>query len=401
MRRLLLAVVLAGCLGAGEPSDGPVPEAAGAWAPPVLVGAGGFPDVGEASLAVGPDGTLLVCAVESAKVFASQDSGATWTATEPFDGVTNGDCDVAVGDGLWYAAWARRADSVAVSRDGGATWTATTVTPSPVQCVGNPVTGSQTLCAAHRPWLHAFGQTVYVTYYDLRPTVVLFGRSLDGGTTWDRPTLVASSPGFGVAGRMSVADEGRTVRVPLLLPEPPPGDGYRVVVAESEDAGETWTSRVVAGALPVRFGFPSLADHDGRLTLATALENGTLADVVLFTSDDAGATWDGPTTLAPGVDFGESMALLALDEGPEGAVAAWFHRVQGSGWTVTVTPELDPGARRPPSDGPPLGGEDDYLEFFGMDHGPDGALHIVVPVPEDACEPEGPNCLYHLLAPRS
>lgn len=425
---MLALLALAGCLGPSAPGGEPAPsEPAGTqglmFVGPTLVGAGGNPNLGEASLASGPDSVLLTCSLGTPIVYASLDGGRTWNATDPFDGSWNGDCDVAVaGDGTWVVVFSRPSEyydlptaptvsDVATSRDQGKTWTTQTATRLPTQC---PHTyDSIVTCILHRPWLYTEGDRVDLTYFGMAPTVVLFQRSTDAASTWNDPTVVAADPGFGATGRMIESADGQRVLVPLLHAEPGPTedpdvsveDLIRFAVVESTDGGTTWTEHLVADAvvddIPLRYGMPSLAEHNGTLYFAAGVKNGTLADAVIFTSTDGGDSWSPPQVLAGGLDFGgdgRAHTKVLLDDGPRGLIAAWYHRDPDSGWVVDVA-GLEPGA--PPrvkwqASSPALGGEDVSLEFFGMTHDENGTVHLMLPVPEERCADEGPQCLWHL-----
>lgn len=433
MRAVVAAAVLvslfaSGCFGGNTPgSDGDAalpsePEGL-SFVGPTLAGVGGRSALGEASIAAGPNGVLLTCALDTSMVYASLDGGRTWNATDPFDGSWNGDCDVAVaGDGTWVVVFSKPSEyydlptaptvsDVATSRDQGDTWTTQTATRSPTQC---PHTyRSSVTCVLHRPWLYTEGDRVDLTYFGMGPTVVLFQRSTDAASRWSDPAVVAADPGFGATGRMVESADGQRVLVPLLHAEPSPTEGpdvhtddlIRFAVAESTDGGMTWTERAVADAVvddvPLRYGMPSLAERDGTLYFAAGIKNGTLADAVIFTSRDGGDSWSPPHVIAGGLDFGgdgQAHTKVLIDDGPRGLVAAWYHRDPVSGWVADVA-GLGSGASpevlwRTAS--PPLGGEDVSLEFFGLTHDENGTLHFMLPVPEERCADDGPHCLWHV-----
>lgn len=426
---VLLMSLLAGCLegaveGTDAASDGFERPAVPRFGQPIFVGEGGS-SLGEASLDVGSDGSMLVCSVSTNEVWASQDQASTWRTFAPFGDVRNGDCDVAVSDdGGWHVVFARwegpaaeRDLSLAVSRDQGATWQEHATTP-PLGLTRHcpaPFGG----CFAHRPWLHAAGGMLYLTYFNIQPAALFFQRSGDGGATWSEPILLDADPRAGISGDLSISEDGRVLDVPLVRGVPAGWDGEGVGIedelrpwmaeyelATSTDGGVSWTTREVRGPLDVRFGFPSVARAGtGELYYAIPLFNGSRADLSISLSRDDGTTWSNPSVVAPGLDLRPGLAYMAMEASPDGgAVAAWHHWVTrngSSGWAVDVarldarsgalvewTVEATEPAGHPGS-----------IEFFQLRHDARGRIHVAYPVPEEACQGRTHrDCIYHVVA---
>lgn len=430
---LVAIVILSGCLGESPgppalpsaPSPLPSPSAPSpppSFGAPTLVGGGGVPGLDETSLAIGPDGTMLVCGLEDSgnPIFASEDGGASWRALYPLqshptvqNGTGNGDCDVAIGhDGAWYtvfSTWSRVGTDyvptmvLAISPDGGSTWEWRVPTIT-LKCYDGPLLLPQA-CWMHRPWLRPVGGDLYLTYYGFVPPVAFFQKSSNGGRDWSAPVAIWTANDrqqMASVGRMEVADGGGTVFVPIHGF----GGNHWLDLAVSADAGASWIVTNVAGPMESPPGFlylPSIARADsGDLYYAVPLANGSRTDVAFSISRDEGRTWSEPLVVASSLDLG-GAAFIALDAAADGgAVAAW-HRWEETGgrtgWVLTVA-RLDAGATglvtwsrditRPT-------GKEGKVEFFTLDHDAASRIHIVYPVPERPCASGGDFCRYHVV----
>lgn len=165
-----------------------------------------------------------------------------------------------------------------------------------------------------------------------------FRRSNDGGTTWASPFSPFDSTVLGRRGSLKFApvtrlDGDRLIVVCLWIDrEAFPGQPLfnpltegclpmAIVVADSPDGGDTWTSwRVVP--MPADVGPPSLTNAivrfpSGRLLLSVETNKEYLDDspwyqrVVHLGSDDDGATWSAPVTVV---------------SDPTGRIANWDQR---------------------------------------------------------------------------
>jgi hypothetical protein len=163
-------------------------------------------------------------------------------------------------------------------------------------------------------------------------------RSLDGGTTWTDPVAPFETSVLGRHGSLKFApvtrlDGDRLIVValwidreafpgqPLFNPETEGCLPMAILVADSNDAGETWTPlRLVP--MPADVGPPSLTNAivrfpSGRLLLSVETNkpyldaSPWLQRVVHLWSDDDGATWSAPHTVV---------------EDPTGRIANWDQR---------------------------------------------------------------------------
>lgn len=432
---LLVIPALAGCLGAPiEPQAAPilpVPDLGGlpSFGASQLVGAGNW----ESSLAM-PDGTMLVCAMGTNQVWASEDGGATWRAFEPFGEWYNGDCDVAVGgDGAWYAVWATSDLRMAASEDRGATWRVHMIPPFTrvevadvgrgLGCLEAPGVPLPTWLGSsiHRPWLRAVGDSLYLTYYRMFPGAVFFQKSSDGGSAWSAPVPIAVAEGTERAGMGSgafaVSRDGGTIHVPIVRwPARLELAGVRVAGdsdtawvdhAVSRDGGSTWTLRPLARLEGTRFAVSNMAIAEGgELYYPVAVGNGSTVVLKLFSSRDEGGAWSEVSELAAGLEVPTGLPTVTLAASPGGGiVAAWYHWVGaggGTGWVVSAA-GFDVRATPPlvwEADVTEPAGEEAWLEFLGLAHDPEGRIHIVYPIPEDPCPgSEDRDCIYHVAAP--
>lgn len=150
-------------------------------------------------------------------------------------------------------------------------------------------------------------------------------RSSDGGKTWGEPRQCFETTVDGTRGSLAVCyltelSAGHVIAAalwmdreaypgrPLFNPETEGCLPMTVLLADSEDCGETWTPwRSVP--MPPEIGPPSLTNPILKLsdgTLALSIETNKAYDdaskwyqrAVLFRSHDLGQTWEGPVTAA-------------------------------------------------------------------------------------------------------
>lgn len=291
---LLVAPVLAGCLGALPGGADDAAGAGGAAGLPALLplSVSNVSDVwpgAEPVVAAGPDGTLYVEGVgfyedragppgrlEAGpsrgvnKVFRSTDGGASWTdVTPPGPGQEQtGDGYVAVGpDGTVFAANVFGLTfQVLRSTDQGGTWVPLNVPRVPL--------------LMHRHWIAPVGDgVVHVTYEALPPGVVpalvggpnlegaadhpnqgmWYTRSEDNGDTWTTPVRIDDRINYAGQSNMAVgpdagpaaAPDGRLLYV-VRYREEGPGtpldytyEGGTFYLLASADGGDTWETRDV------------------------------------------------------------------------------------------------------------------------------------------------------------
>lgn len=427
---VLLSAGLAGCL--STPSPGPVVDdpdrgTQANFRDPVLVGKGGDT---EASLAVGANGTVLVCShggFTRHALWASTDGGTRFVEQDTGDPDVSGDCDVSVGDDAWYQVYsAVKQDALpggetlsslielrlATSRDQGESWTIT----SPLQ---------GTTMVHDRAWLAADGATVMIAYVAARPLgincadlpdadihgcaaedAIMVVRSADGGGTWSTPEIAFAGipePSGILNGDLVTWDDGRAAGMPLLVLPSADASTGSIVFTRSQDGGATWTSRQVATTTLRSFPSVSIAE-DGRLAVAYATGSRERATVSLATSDDEGTTWSGPVTVKENATFDRSLTTtgnlipavaVALDRHGN-ATLAWVEADDRTGnetWTLhagQVTSEhavVFSGPVRSPGHGTWSGG----YEFLQVSATPSGDALIAYPWNASGCKDSPPD----------
>ena len=272
--------------------------------------------------------TILTCShggfTEPAPKFVSEDGGTTWRelVVDPPTGVS-GDCWVDVGDdGTWYFIDSQAGgNTVSSTRDGGRTWTVN-------RAATIPVGGS-----ADRPYMAPLGGSsmalTYVQSY-LVPGFVAFTRTTDRGETWEEPRRISQVDGTRtnvMHGPMLVADEGRTLRVPLFqfqahdYPSMGPAQGAFGFM-KSTDGGDTFRHEPVIDDVETLFVPPAVAASGLNLYWAYEVQNGSNQDIMVLSSFDDGATWRPPVRVAGGIPYlgymwiqggSDGSAVLSLD----------------------------------------------------------------------------------------
>ncbi len=204
------------------------------------------------------------------------------------------------------------------STDHGASWTA------PVSVTDTSVFGSYNFHALHA----GSDGTVYVSWLDGRDgkSATYMTRSTDGGHSWAANVRVAageSCPCCRTA--IATANDGalylswRTIL---------PGNVRDIVVARSDDRGESWSDPVRVHADEWSFDAcphagPSLqVDGDGRLHVAWWTGKEGQAGVWYTRSDDGASTFDAPTALGTAQFSRPSHVQLVLGN-DNLVVAAW------------------------------------------------------------------------------
>lgn len=177
---------------------------------------------------------------------------------------------------------------------------------------------------------------------------IVMSRSDDGGETWDDPVQVSDPDRERVlAPRPAVGDDGTlyVLHLDLLddrldyhgghkgLGGPPYQGPWELLLARSDDGGQTWTESTVSDDLTPteRFlvflpPFPSLAVHGDRVH--AAFHDGRLgdADAWLWTSPDEGASWDSPVRVndTPEGD-GTTQRLPTVAVAPDGRLDVVYY----------------------------------------------------------------------------
>ncbi len=315
------------------------------------------PGSGEPSIAVAPDGTIYVSAIE--QLYRSRDGGASFvsvgapgctfpfgiqgtpcppgqeTVTATTDG--HGDGDVVV-DGAGRLHWLGLGTGIPyqVSDDGGATW-------SKAADVSNG-TGSD------REWMDLTPAGHLATAWR-DANGYAFNGSFDAGATWNGKVKVSDD----FLGGPIIHDPVHPATLyipgvtfppgPSVPPSNEPGSGAGLYLFKSENDGRNWTSirildlRVSAADLFfVTQIFPVVAaDQAGNLymVLSTKLDlvpnqapkPASIFGVYLFTSTDGGSTWGTPRLLSTPL---KAAVLPFVVAGAQGRIAVvWYEGTVG------------------------------------------------------------------------
>jgi hypothetical protein len=385
----LVLLLVAGCLEATDdgPSDPGVDPGASAAAAlrfrePVdlgsaqhVAGVGAFgtrcnPDglqdgdcgLGEPTMEVDSRGHIYVsavcCLTVPPPVYVSRDGGATFQELATPTGVreTFGiEGDFAVDDvGRVYFADIEFAATFQVTVwDADGTYVRHTKWPAP------PL--------VDRDWIRAEGDGIVYYVYNTGSATNVY-KSTDAAATWT-PTALFQAP-FGLGNAVSGLADGE------LWILGGNGDGGRLAEVTT-DGGTTWRQEqttIAGGSFPVG-GF----DEGGRLYGA-----GTSNDTVLVSVRAPDGNW-GPRASVSGVGHHRMPWLGAGAD--RGAVVAWYGTNEtetdgGTEWFLHVALTLDAGATwatRIADPTPVFTGEslqDQLLDFFQVEVGPDGTIHV-------------------------
>lgn len=242
---------------------------------------------------------------------------------------------IAIGDdGALYMVYklierGGRSGSVIVARslDGGASWPDTTRVSSGDGNVALPAIATLPGGGACAFWAD-FRNSVLID----DPYEIMSSCSRDSGDSWDTETVLASAPGgpgYLFQGGPVAATSGQTLFLSWI------GDGFEVLVARSDDGGNSWSDPIAANdATHGQRWQPTLATgEDGRLHLTWYDSRRDDIHVAHSYSDDSGDTWardlrvttePTPANLTPvgpptweGTRLGDYMGLVVL---PDAAV---------------------------------------------------------------------------------
>jgi len=190
--------------------------------------------------------------------------------------------------------------ALAISRDGGKTW------------------GKQRpLCACKGPgqfdpMIEVAPATgaVYAAY--MNGYNVMFIRSTDHGRTWTAPVKTFGNVAWNDKPVLAVSDDGTDVYISWNGPKG--GDPW---VAQSHDAGRTWTQTKLANGDHYFYAFDGDVTSDGRVLFAESavdyannIELTGTTELQVFVSDDRGATWSNVIVdrYPPGIDCADCRA---------------------------------------------------------------------------------------------
>ena len=265
--------------------------------------------------------------------------------------------------------WANR------SSDGGLTWLSTDARVSSAPAGSMPAIVSRTVPVM-------VGSSAYVTWTDWRNghADVFFGRSADGGATWDAINTRLDTDSPSADPKLCAVDS----HVYVVWRDARQPGSYRLYARGSSNGGSSFASevRVDHAGSGVVAGVPSVACAGSDLYVAWAdARDGLGADVWFNRSTDAAATF-GPTDVRLNNDVGTSLVVThdpVACCSPEGIVhVGWADQRNGSGFDVFVSSSADRGATWP-FDG--LRMDTDLAgstSSYGPDIACDGALFQVV-----------------------
>lgn len=220
-----------------------------------------------------------------------------------------------------------------------------------------------------------YNDSLYISWTSLRrssePNMILFSRSIDGGSTFSTPQAINDDqdPGSGVQGSMpQVGPNGEAYVAWLHFA---PNRPTEIVIDKSTDGGVTFGVDVSATTVSgfgrlrglARHGgsLPSLAvdrtsgPHRGNLYLVWADSRNGDVDVLLTRSTDGGLSWSPPLRvnddpLRNGKD--QFMPFVTVDQVTGGVVVGYYDRrdsVENFLVNYRVTWSGDGGARFQPS----------------------------------------------------
>jgi photosystem II stability/assembly factor-like uncharacterized protein len=280
-------------------------------------------------------------------LFYTGDGGATWAETA----LTVGDGDPYVThDNLgnaYVSAIGPSGYDIQITSNGGATL-------SSVITVGGPADHPCSICD------NTPASPYYGNYYLAgRNSGILILSTPDQGATWSQVTFQDTTAPSGQSTNISA---GGFVEGPCVLPDgtvlfpvvngntfSSPNALQEAYVLRSTDGGSTWsvidlglmlraTSSAYVGGIGVNgmsnITWSNLPGGGYRLYVVTSITYSTAnADMILWTSDDGGATWTSATTIfSPGSsDPGTSPMSIMVN--PAGVVGIGFYGCLGSAYT--------------------------------------------------------------------
>lgn len=338
---VLTLLVLAGCVtpDATQPAatsglpparDLPGELVAPTLLPLALLGRG----AGEPNIAVAPDGTVYVSAVND--IYRSDDGGSTFElAKGGLDGGGDGDITVTPDGAVhWLGLFAQDAPIPYYrSTDKGNSWT------DPVDLSNE--TGSD------REWIDAREDSpvLYTAWRDSDDNgIVAFRSSFDGGQTWNERVAISSDAVGGpiVHGPMN----GSVYQAQATFESATGAGDASIQLARSHDHGATWeTVPVLTPTQSVQFGlvgfpfsiFPVVSvDSNGTLYVVYSVDQGMVPNapkpvarfgVYMQTSRDEGTTWTEPLLLS---DPSHAAIMPWIAAGAPGRVAViWYENTYG------------------------------------------------------------------------
>lgn len=218
---------------------------------------------------------------------------------------------------------------VARSDDAGASW-------STNQLLASPASPGTLAHVPDRPWIVPGPKgTVLVSYTNAARQEAWVARSDDGGATFGAFRLAIPFVEHATASPAGppAADAGTRVLVPYFAGPPSATSATsRVRIALSEDAGDTWRSVTVTDLDAETAGasyWPVAAVDGESVRVAWTSTSGR---VLVAASDDAGETWRAPSTW--NLDGEPARVVPWIAQSRDRLVAAWY-ALEGSDLGVT------------------------------------------------------------------
>jgi BNR repeat-like domain len=196
----------------------------------------------------------------------------------------------------------------ATSPDGGMTWQhgflpgTTKIVGGSYDRITDPAVAYD---AAHNTWMIATTVFVYTSTGIVAPAVVV-SLSTNGGSVWSRPVTIADVGNVGELDKdWIVCDDTATSRFygNCYAEWDNYAKGNLIQMSTSNDGGNTWgAAKTTADYAAGTSGYP-LVQPDG--TVIVPISNANQTALIVFTSNNGGASWSRTTTVAAVTSFSQ------------------------------------------------------------------------------------------------
>ncbi len=213
----------------------------------------------------------------------------------------------------------------ATSTDGGMTWQrgflsgTTKIAGGLYDRITDPAVAYD---ADHNTWMIATTVFVYTSTGIVAPAVVV-NLSSNGGTVWSRPVTIADIGNVGELDKdWIVCDDTATSRFygNCYAEWDNYAKGNLIQMSTSHDGGNTWgAAKTTADYAAGTSGYP-LVQPDG--TVIVPISNANQTAIIVFTSNNGGASWSRTITMAAVTSFSQSAYFtddILLTPGIDGA----------------------------------------------------------------------------------